>query len=59
MARLTKREKEAVIDVLNEKLAGGAEDLRDALGISLAEAEKMMTRLERAVQKLLGRSAQS
>lgn len=59
MARLTRLEKEAVIDVINERLAGGAEDLRDAMGISLAEAEKMMTRLERAVQKLLGRSVQS
>jgi hypothetical protein len=50
--RLTKKEKLAIIDVLNERMAGGVEDLRDALGISLKEAEQMMTRLERAAVKL-------
>ena len=56
MSRLTKLEKSAVVDVLNERIAGGVEDLRDALGISEKDAEKMMDRLESVVTKL-GRSA--
>lgn len=52
MARLTKKEKEAVIDVLNERLAGGPDDLRDALGISIEDAQRMMTRLENVISKL-------
>ncbi len=52
MPKLTKKEKEAVIDVLNERMSGGSEDLRDALGISLKDAERMMTRLENVVTKL-------
>ena len=50
--RLTKLEIDAVLDVLNERIAGGSEDLRDALGITEKEAEQMMTRLERAAEKL-------
>ena len=56
MSRLTKLEKSAVVDVLNERIAGGVEDLRDALGISEKDAEKMMDRLESVITKL-GRSA--
>ena len=33
MSRLTKAEKSALVDVLNERIAGGTEDLRDALGL--------------------------
>ena len=50
--RLTKLEIDAILDVLNERIAGGSEDLRDALGITEKEAEQMMTRLERAAEKL-------
>ena len=52
MSRLTKLEKSAVVDVLNERIAGGADDLRDAMGISEKAAEKMMERLESATEKL-------
>jgi len=51
--RLTKLEKEAVVDVLNERLAGGAEDLRDALGLTMKEAERMTERLQSALEKLI------
>ena len=54
MSRLTKLEKSAVVDALNERIAGGPEDLRDALGLSQKDAEKMMERLESAVTKLSG-----
>jgi predicted transcriptional regulator len=50
--RLTKAEKEAVLDILHERLAGGTEDLKDALGISEKEADKMMERLNNVVLKL-------
>jgi len=50
--RLTKAEKDAVLDVLNERVAGGTEDLRDALGISDKEADQMMARLENVIRKL-------
>jgi hypothetical protein len=53
MARLTKAEREAVVDVLNERLAGGTDDLADALGIEDEdEAAKMMERLRSARNKL-------
>ena len=52
MAKLTRKEKDAVIDVLNERLAGGTSDLKDALGISEKDAERMMVRLENVVRKL-------
>ncbi len=52
MSRLTQREREAVIDVLNEALAGGADDLRDALGLSERDADQMFSRVESARDKL-------
>ncbi len=50
--RLSKAEKEAIIDVLNEKLAGGANDLRDSLGISNDQAAKLMRHLDSACTKI-------
>ena len=50
--RLTKREIDAILDVLNEREAGGIEDLRDALGITDKEAELMMKTLNSAATKL-------
>ena len=52
MRRLTKLEVAAVVDVLNERLAGGTEDLKDALGITEQEADRMMERLYNAKHKL-------
>jgi hypothetical protein len=55
--RLTKKERDAVVDVLNEKLAGDAEDLRDALGLETVEAgEAMLALLDSAMLKLTGRT---
>jgi hypothetical protein len=54
MARLTKRETEAVVSVLNERLTGGWENLRDALGLEPYVAEQMMDVLEGALTKLEG-----
>lgn len=43
----------AVIAVLNERIAGGADDLRDALGItSHREAREMFERIEKAVARI-------
>jgi hypothetical protein len=50
--RLTAYEIKCVLDVLHEKLAGGQDDLRDALGVSNSEAARMCSALERAVEKL-------
>ena len=50
--RLTRREKEATLDAVNHMLAGGAQDLADALGMALDAAEHMVARLERVAEKL-------
>jgi hypothetical protein len=50
--RLTKEEIRALIDIVNERLAGGDEDMRDALGVSLEEAERISEAAERAISKL-------
>jgi hypothetical protein len=51
--RLTKKEKEAIVAVLHERLAGSAMDMRDALGLASEEAaENMMAELQSAVTKL-------
>lgn len=52
MTKLTPKELDAVIDVLNERIAGGEDDLRDALGLTTAESKLVMNRLERALDKL-------
>lgn len=52
MARLTKLEKKALVDIINERIAGGHEELRDSFGITDKEAEAMMKRLESALIKL-------
>ena len=52
MPRLTRLEWKAVQDVLNERIAGGAWDLRDALALTDREAVAMMRRLERVAGKL-------
>lgn len=49
---LTERQRDAIADVLNERLAGGVDDLRDALGISNKEAKAMWIILERVQKKL-------
>ena len=54
MARLTKLEREAIVEVLEERIAAGTEDLADALGLEDDEAEKMMQRLQSARTKLKG-----
>ena len=53
MSRLSQSERMAVVEVLNERLAGGASDLRDALGLeSVEDAEKRMKLLDSAKVKL-------
>lgn len=54
---LTVKQREAVLDVLNERIAGGVDDLRDALGLSKREAGDMMRILERVTNKLMGPGA--
>ena len=49
---LTDRQADAVIDVLNERIAGGADDLRDALGLTNKAANEMMRILDRVLHKL-------
>jgi hypothetical protein len=49
---LTKFERQAVLSILNERLAGGVDDLRDALGLSKAEAARYFAALERVSKKL-------
>ena len=53
--RLTANEIEAVITLLNERLAGGDEDIRDALGCSQEEAELLVARAISAIDKLSDR----
>lgn len=52
---LTPKQREAVVAILNERLAGGTEDLRDALGMTNKEAADMMRVLERVTVKLSGK----
>src|ERR1700722_11852324 len=52
---LTPKQQEAVLDVLNERIAGGVDDLRDALGLEPKEAREMMRILERVTNKLAGK----
>lgn len=54
MPRLTRKEKEAVCEILQERLAGCPEDLANALGCSEKEAETMWRRLVSAADKLAG-----
>ena len=49
---LTDRQADAVIDVLNERIAGGTDDLRDALGLTNKAANEMMRILDRVLHKL-------
>jgi hypothetical protein len=52
---LSRTEVDAVLAVIDERLAGDARDLRDALGLKdVQEAVKMMNALDRAKQKLRG-----
>lgn len=48
---LTPLQRTAVLDVLNERIAGGVDDLRDALGLEPKEAREMMRILERVRTK--------
>ncbi len=50
--RLTKAEMDAVCRLLDERLAGGADDLKDALGCSIREAEKLIKLASSATTKL-------
>lgn len=50
--KLTEYECRCVIDVLNERFAGGVDDLRDALGLTNREAARAWSALERALKKL-------
>jgi hypothetical protein len=52
MSRLTKNEIRAIVDILNERLAGGVDDLGDALGMEDDEAERVMQYAESALGKL-------
>lgn len=52
-SRLTDRERKALGRAAEHMLAGGTEDLRDALGVSEEEAEEMFAALERASCKIL------
>lgn len=49
---LTERQGEAVIDVLNERMAGGIDDLKDALGLSQKQANATWAALGRALVKI-------
>ena len=52
MQPLTKAEREAVVAVLLERVAGSTQDLRDAIGLTNRQAITMMHALERALDKL-------
>lgn len=52
---LTQRQCDAVVDVLNERIAGGTDDLRDALGLTNKAAAEMMRILDRVLNKLSAR----
>lgn len=53
MPRLTKLEKDAILDILSERLAGCPDDLKDAMGLTTRkEAEQMWKRLVSANNKL-------
>jgi hypothetical protein len=56
--RLTNLEKKAVLAVLLERIAGGTEDLKDALGLTEEEADRMMDLLDSAAEKLTEGGAQ-
>lgn len=49
---LTPKQQDAILDVINERIAGGVDDLRDALGMETKEASEMMRILERVRTKL-------
>lgn len=49
---LTPKQQDAILDVLNERIAGGVDDIRDALGLEPKDAREMMRVLERVVSKL-------
>jgi len=49
---LTKAERNTLLLVVNERLAGGPDDLADALGIDLDEAEQEVSRLQLIATKL-------
>lgn len=51
-AALTPNQREAVVAVIDERLAGGQDDLRDALGLTQREAGDMFRTLERVRNKL-------
>ncbi len=53
--RLTKKEIKAVLDLLSERLAGGAKDVRDALGITDDEADEICMLASSAMKKLAHR----
>lgn len=53
MRKLTDKEIDALGEIIRERLAGGIEDLADALGISELEAEKLKLCAERAMKKLI------
>lgn len=55
---LTAKQREAVCTVLDERIAGGVDDLRDALGLpNKAAASEMIRMLERAANKLAVKNA--
>jgi hypothetical protein len=51
--RLTPFQRDALLSVVNERIAGGVGDLRDALGLDDRQADRTMAALERVVDKLL------
>jgi len=51
--QLSNAEKEAVIAVINERLAGGSENWRDAIGCTQEEANKTFDLLKSALEKLV------
>lgn len=53
MARLTQKEKQAISAIVDERLAGSAEDWKDASGLTLEEAKQELALACRGIEKLL------
>lgn len=58
-AALTPNQREAVVAVLDERLAGGQDDLRDALGLTHREAGDMVRTLQRVRNKLASKDEEN
>ena len=57
--RLSTAEREAVLAVLDERIAAGADDLADALGLEPEEGQELLEALQSARHKLAPRAVRA